>query len=314
MATNNGINNKVVVGDFTVSSGNVVLTAQTGVVSIAGNTMLSSPSSSTIYLGGAGNSTANTSNIGIGPFALSFIDGTASYNIGIGTNAGQQFSGASVGNIAIGLSSFNMTTVAVSENIAIGTSTIQAISGNNNIAIGFQAGLNLAGVASENILIGHGAGSAYTTTESDNLIIGNAGVIGESGFIRIGDDSNQSNCYIAAISGGGGSTDPVFVDADGLLGTAVSSIKAKDDVVDIGDRSSVLSQLRPVSFTYKRAKTKRIEFGMIAEEVDKVCPDLVNYNEDGSPRNVRYHHLVPMLVNELQKALKRIEVLEAKVK
>jgi trimeric autotransporter adhesin len=156
----------------------------------------------------------------------------------------------------------------------------------NNIAIGLQAGANL-------------------TNSSFNIDIGNTGSSNESGVIRIGQSGLQTSTYIAGISGVNASTgQSVFITSDGMLGTMTSSRRYKEDIHDMGSASDGLMRLRPVSFRYKKAfddGSKPIQYGLIAEEVAEVYPDLVAKNADGQVEAVKYQLLDSMLLNELQK-------------
>lgn len=106
----------------------------------------------------------------------------------------------------------------------------------------------------------------------------------------------------------------VLVDDGGLFGNVTSSIRFKDNVEDMGIDSSKIFNLRPVTFTYKADDKKKKQFGLIAEEVEKVMPLLVSYDSDGLPHSVNYHDLPQILLNEIQKMAKRIEALEKKLK
>ena len=137
----------------------------------------------------------------------------------------------------------------------------------------------------------------------------NAGVTFENNTIRIGTqgtgDGQQNTTYIAGIRGttASGGID-VLIDANGMLGTTTSSRRFKDNILDMGEASSKLFQLRPVTFFYKPQYddgSHILQYGLIAEEVAKIYPDLVVYGEDGQPQTIRYHLLTPMLLNELQK-------------
>ena len=123
----------------------------------------------------------------------------------------------------------------------------------------------------------------------------------------------MSNTYIQGInSSAAGTTAPiqtVCVDGSGKLwGTAgtcnASSRRFKDQIADMGDSSSKLFQLHPVSFFYKPRYddgTHAVQYGLIAEEVAKVYPEMAVYDKDGQPSGVKYQLLAPMLLNELQK-------------
>ncbi len=96
----------------------------------------------------------------------------------------------------------------------------------------------------------------------------------------------------------------MFVDSNGQLGTTVSSRRFKEQIANMGESSSRLFQLRPVTFFYKPQYddgSHTLQYGLIAEEVAKVYPDMVAYDKDGAPYTVKYQYLAPMLLNELQK-------------
>jgi hypothetical protein len=164
--------------------------------------------------------------------------------------------------------------------------------------------------------VGYQAG--YDVTGSDNIAIGNKGIDGESATIRIG-DADQTRAFIAGIRGtatGIGDALSVVIDSAGQLGTVSSSRRYKQDVSDMGASSSSVMDLRPVTFRHTKAYAngeKPIQYGLIAEEVAEVFPDLVVYNEEGQPETVKYHLLSVILLNELQQQEERISELEAKL-
>src|SRR4029079_19568961 len=101
---------------------------------------------------------------------------------------------------------------------------------------------------------------------------------------------------------------PVLVDSAGQLGTVSSSRRFKKDIADMGDLTERLLELRPVVFHYKQEQSMPddsevpLEYGLIAEEVAEVFPDLVVYDEEGLPFTVKYHLLSAMLLNEMKKS------------
>lgn len=105
----------------------------------------------------------------------------------------------------------------------------------------------------------------------------------------------------------------VLVDSSGNYGVATSSIRFKDNVRNMGESSDFVMDLRPVTFNYKNDKFKKQKFGLIAEEVNEIAPSLVSYDDEGHPYAVNYHELPTILLNEIQKLYKRIEVLELKI-
>jgi hypothetical protein len=178
---------------------------------------------------------------------------------------------------------------------------------NDNTAGGFGA-LRANTSGARNIGLGRYAGSNLTTG-SDNIEIGNSGVAGEGKTIRIGTSGSQTRTFIAGIRGvtTGGNPLPVVVDSSGQLGTIQSSRRFKKDIADMGDLTDRLLELRPVVFHYKQEQSlpdgseAPLEYGLIAEEVAEILPDLVVYDEEGKPFTVKYHLLSSMLLNELKK-------------
>src|SRR5262249_25127943 len=104
---------------------------------------------------------------------------------------------------------------------------------------------------------------------------------------------------------------PVLIDTAGQLGTASSSRRYKTEIKPIGEASESILALKPVSFHYKTHKDTTPQFGLIAEEVAEVNPNLVIYDADGKPYTVRYDAVNAMLLNEFLKAHRRIQELEA---
>ncbi len=100
---------------------------------------------------------------------------------------------------------------------------------------------------------------------------------------------------------------PVVIDSAGQLGTVSSSARFKEEISDMAEASSGLLKLRPVSFRYKGQAGDRKQFGLIAEEVEEVLPELVVCDSSGGPETVLYHEMPAMLLNELQKQQKTIE-------
>jgi hypothetical protein len=173
-------------------------------------------------------------------------------------------------------------------------------SGNNNIAIGYEAAINVSGA------------------NSNNIHIGSEGSSGDSGTIRIGTSGTQTSFFGAGISGVNvGSAVPVMIDsATGQLGTVSSSRRFKEDIQDMGDASRDLLRLRPVTFRYIQPSadgSKPIQYGLIAEEVADVYPDLVAHSADGQIETVKYQVLDPMLLNEVQRQQIEIQSLQERL-
>jgi len=141
-------------------------------------------------------------------------------------------------------------------------------------------------------------------------------VAGESNTIRIGDESVQTATYIAGISGrtaSGGAA--VFVNSNGKLGTSTSSARFKEEIKPMGEASEAILALKPVTFRYKpEIDPKGIpQFGLVAEEVEKVNPDLVARDKEGKPYSVRYDQVNAMLLNEFLKEHRKNEEQQATI-
>ena len=191
----------------------------------------------------------------------------------------------------------------------------QNISGGGNTAIG--AGALFTTTGSENIGIGINSGANLGIGDS-NIDIGNVGGADESSTIRIGTSDNHKRAFLAGVRGvttGVNDAVAVMIDSAGQLGTVSSSRRFKQEIEDMGEASQGLMRLRPVRFRYTRSldPTGSPQYGLIAEEVAEVFPDLVVYEKGGQPETVRYHVLVPMLLNEVQKDRKTIAELTARL-
>ena len=191
----------------------------------------------------------------------------------------------------------------------------QNVSGDSNTFVGNAAGYSNT-TGDFNLFLGSDAGR-NNTTGSENVYINNLGPVSgmESNTIRIG--NVQTAAYIAGIYGStvGGNGVAVYVDSNGQLGTVVSSRRFKEQIRNMGDSSNALMKLRPVTFLYKPEYDKgprTLQYGLIAEEVTEVYPDLVAYDPDGKPYTVKYQYLTSMLLNEVQKQYRRADA-EAEV-
>jgi hypothetical protein len=177
--------------------------------------------------------------------------------------------------------------------------------GNDNTASGFQAlGSNTTG--GNNIGLGYFAGSNIVTG-SNNIDIGGAGTTYESNTIRIGTDGTQSATYIAGISTAQVTGNVVEVNSNGQLGIAMSSAHYKRDIRDMGGASAGLMKLRPVTFRYKNDPSGTLQYGLVAEEVARVYPELVTRDSEGKLQSVRYLEFTALLLNELQKRANQLQ-------
>jgi Chaperone of endosialidase len=216
-------------------------------------------------------------------------------------------------NTATGTSALYSNTVGL-QNTANGTQALYYNTGNFNTATGFEA-LYLNNIGSYNIALGYSAG-INLTTGSFNIDIGNQGVADEAGTIRIGTAGNQAATFVAGISGttvAGGIA--VVVDANGQLGTIVSSQRFKDEIKSMDKASESILALRPVTFRYKHELDAKgiAQFGLIAEEVEKVNPDLVARDNNGKVFTVRYEAVNAMLLNEFLKQHRKAQEQETTI-
>jgi len=154
------------------------------------------------------------------------------------------------------------------------------------------------------------------TTGSNNIDIGNNGVAGDFAKIRIGTRPTHKNTYIAGIFGVTVPTGvPVLIDNSGHLGTTTSSARFKEAIKPMDKASEAILSLKPVTFRYKKDLDPdgNPQFGLVAEEVEKVNPDLVTRNDEGKPYTVRYEAVNAMLLNEFLKEHRKVQELEQTV-
>lgn len=186
-------------------------------------------------------------------------------------------------------------------------------SGNFNLILG-DSGANSLLTGSYNVILGPTiAGSSYTTSESSNILVSNAGVTGESNVMRLGTDGSGNGqvnmCFVAGIHGATVTGSAVLISSTGQLGDIVSSAAFKENIQDISESEHSILNCRPVSFNYKADPEKKKCYGMIAEEVEKVFPDLVIY-KDGAPYSIKYHEMPALLLAEIQKLRAEIDLLK----
>jgi Chaperone of endosialidase len=214
-------------------------------------------------------------------------------NTATGNNAlFQNTTGAN--NTANGIQALQSNTTGSSNTAAGVSALLHNTTGSRNIALGFNAGTNL-------------------TNGSNNIAIGSLGVAGDASKIRIGTVGTQTATFIAGIfnqASVGGAT--VLINSSGKLGTNVSSARFKQNIEDMGDSSHALMALRPVTFHYKPELDPDgiAQFGLVAEEVEKVNPALIVRDADGKPYAVRYEAVNAMLLNEFLKEHRKVQELE----
>ena len=260
-------------------------------------------------VGTAGTSTA----IGLGALA----NNGGSDNTAVGFQALPNT--AASGNTAVGAAALRVNTTG-SENTAVGSLALaQNSTGYSNTAVGAETlvynskgELNTAvglralianTTGTSNTALGINAGSEITTGWY-NIHIANAGTTSDTGLIRIG-DSNQTKTFIAGIRGAttnNADAIPVVIDSAGQLGTVNSSRRVKSDIRDMRDTTETIMSLHPVEFRYiAHGPEGPVQFGLVAEEVAAVAPELVVHKQGGEIETVYYDKVNAMLLNEVQK-------------
>jgi len=241
-------------------------------------------------------------------------------NIFLGLNAGN-FTLTGTLNTGLGRIVLNAVTSG-NHNSGLGTTCLSLLTtGTNNVAFigGATSGLTSG---SNNTTFGETAGINYTT-ESSNINIESNSVgasTSESNLLRIGHATGTAagNISTAIICGITGKTSAsgigALVNSSNVLGTTTSSLRFKHNITDMADSSSRLMKLRPVTFLYNKEiedATDETKYGLIAEEVAEIFPELVVWDEEDKPFTIRYNDMPAMLLNEIQKLNRCMDKLEA---
>ena len=253
-----------------------------------------------IGFGALYSNTKANSNTAVGVSAL-FSNTAGNANTAVGNVAlASHQSGA--GNNAVGVSALTADVNGFGNNAFGETALFLNISGFGNTAVGDSAGFNIDG--NYNICLGAG-------------VEGNSG---DNNTIRIGDNlpgnPGAAACFIGGINGQiAASGIAVFIDTSGKLGTITSSRQFKEEIKPMDKVSEPLFALKPVTFRYKKEIDPAgiSQFGLVAEEVEKVNPDLVVHDKEGKPYTVRYEAVNVMLLNEFLKEHRKVEALQANI-
>jgi hypothetical protein len=278
------------------------------------------------------NATGSSDNCALGYNVLGAAS-NSSQNVAIGIDTMADADGSShaiVGNVIIGNNCFR-TPIGTNArdggyNSIVGYNSFESADvSKGNASLGYNAAASLVS-GNFNLILGayaadgtNAVGSAWNGAESSNIIMQNVGVSGDNNTIRIGTsgsgDGQQSTCYVAGIAGVtvANSAAVLINTTTGQLGTVVSSQRYKDNIVPMGSESDFIHQLKPSTFTFKCDSKKIKQYGLIAEQVEEVAPQLVSYNADGLPETVRYHELASLLLNEIQKLRKEIDDLKSNI-
>jgi hypothetical protein len=261
--------------------------------------------------GALSNNTTGSGNVALGAYALH------DSNSGANTALGYRTLVATVAglNTAVGSEALSLNTTGY-WNVGVGASALYGnLTGIGNVAAGQEA-LSQLTDGSYNIAIGLKAGEFITG--SNNIAIGNNGVSGESGAIRIGTEGTHTATYIAGINAApltSGTAVAVGITADGQLGVRASSARFKEAIKPMDKASEAILDLKPVIFRYKKQLDPKSvpQFGLVAEEVAKVDPDLVVTDKQSKPFTVRYDEVNTMLLNEFLKEHQKVQELQATV-
>jgi hypothetical protein len=274
------------------------------------------------------NNTTGSNNTANGSWALA-DNVSGSFNAAFGYNAlARNQSGAN--NTAVGEQALLNNTSGGNNTAFGGLALFQNTNGAANTALGYDALANntsgvgntacgssaLLNTSTGNYNTALGSGAGQYTSGSYNIVIDNPGSGPETGVIRIGTIATHNSTFIAGISGvtvSGGSA--VYVNGTGQLGTATSSERFKQDIQAMGEASDVVLSLRPVAFRYRpEIDPEGIpQFGLVAEEVEKVAPELVLHDAQGLAQSVRYEQVNAMLLNEFLKQHHKVDEQKAQI-
>lgn len=298
--------------DSNIASGAGIIDSKLATISTAGKVANSATTATDLNVANAiinrdvsGNFAANVATV---------VDVVASGNLVLSTDpststAGNIVKGSTIfvhnfgtSNTFVGVDSGNFTMSGNGRNNIFGSNAFNAnSSGDNNTGVGFGV-LSACTTGNNNIAIGSVAGSTLTTGSGNVYIDASASSTSESSTTRIG--TSQTRCFISGIRGittGNANAITVLVDSAGQLGTVSSSQNVKHDIEDMGDASNNVLHLRPVTFVYNGDESNTKQYGLIAEEVDEIFPNIVVKNEQGQPETIQYHVLPILLLNEMKK-------------
>jgi hypothetical protein len=295
LSSNQSGNDNVALGvDALYSNSTGSYNTATGFSALSNNTTGSNNSAS--GNGAMNDNTTGSANAAFGANSM-FSNSTGSYNSALGVSA-LNFNKTGSNNTAVGYYA-SLSNTTGSDNTATGNNALYSnTAGNTNVALGEDA-LYTNTTGSHNIGIGFKAGYALTTGSND-IDIGSDGRDGESGVIRIGVEGTQKQAYLAGVATSQITGAAVYVNAHGQLGVLASSERYKTAVAPMGASTAALAQLRPVTFHLKSEPQGEVQYGLIAEEVAAVYPELVIRDAAGQIQGVRYDELAPMLLNEVQ--------------
>ena len=260
------------------------------------------------------NGTTASGNTAVGSQAL-LSNIASTRNVAVGAAALDSLTSGEM-NTAVGNVSLEQG-VSVNFNTALGRHALGRTQGDQNTGLGFFAGWNLSDDGTNNIYIGN-AGPVPIGTESNTIRLGTqTGTI-----VTVGNPPFESHpmplhkaTFIAGISGTALNGTPVLINANGRLGTAPSSARFKEDIKPMDKSSEAILALKPVMFRYKKEVDAEHtpQFGLVAEQVEKLNPDLVTRDPDGKAFTVRYEAVNAMLLNEFLKQHRQVQEQKATI-
>ena len=251
------------------------------------------------------NNVSGSHNLSLAPYSQ---ENTASDNTAIGIAT--MLSNTADDNTAIGWEACFLNSTGTS-NVAVGGDALSGtFHSSRNVVLGADAQNDMFD-ANDNIVVGF---EAHGLADNHNILLGSVGFTNDHGTMRIGDlfFSDIAGTYIAGITGAPlthGTAVAIGITPDGQLGVRASSARFKEAIKPMGQTSEAIFSLKPVTFRYKKELDPKgtPQFGLVAEEVAKVNPDLVITDKQGKPFTVRYEAVNAMLLNEFLKEHQRVE-------
>lgn len=235
-------------------------------------------------------------------FQALFRNTTGTFNTANGGNT-LVFNSAGMNNTATGYGALEFNTDG-GNNTATGIFALQDnTTGGGNTAVG-TAALASNTIGGDNTALGNEAGSNITASGNVCIGAGVSGVAGESNITRI------RNVY-----GSVATERAVYVTSDNRIGTLSSSRRYKEEIAPMNQASETLFALKPVTFRYKKAidPVRLLSFGLIAEDVAEINPELITRDKEGKPETVRYEAVNAMLLNEFLKEHRNGEQQDRKI-
>ena len=301
--------------DVLVVPGPEVSTGNTGVGVSALGVVTTGSDNTGVGYGALSNIVTSEANTAVGTDALAL--NTADANTALGHGA-MLTNSIGTQDVATGVSALFSNTSGNNDTATGNFALFNNITGSNNTALGYSALKNNLG-GNGNIAIGNLAAVNVAGGSSNNIHIGSRGVSTDKSTIRIGATGTQTSFFVVGVRGvttGLNDAVPVVISSNGQLGTVSSSRRFKEDIRDMGEASHDLMRLRPVTFRYTKAfddGSKPMQYGLVAEEVEQVYPDLVARSEDGQVETVKYQVLDSMLLNEVQRQQAEIKSLQERL-